>query len=109
MILLACSCQASNGVIESYPYMLTILDVPEALNRRRYPSGMTATLRFAVEVNFLVENDGGYQLTVADGRANCAPADHGHRTFTPAGQRFFTRVRGRAPTCGWLDTSTEAI
>ena len=50
-------------VIESYPYMLTILDVPEALNRRRYPSGMTATLRFAVEGNFLVENDGGYQLT----------------------------------------------
>ena len=36
-------------VIESYPYMLTILDVPKALNRRRYPSGMTATLRFAVE------------------------------------------------------------
>jgi predicted acetyltransferase len=72
-------------VIESYPYMLTILDVPEALNRRRYPSGMTATLRFAVEGNFLVENDGGYQLTVADGRANCAPADHGHRTFTPQG------------------------
>jgi predicted acetyltransferase len=32
-------------VIESYPYMLTILDVPEASNRRRYPSGMTATLR----------------------------------------------------------------
>ena len=47
-------------VIESYPYMLTILDVPESLNRRTYPSGMTATLPFAVEGSFLAGNDGGY-------------------------------------------------
>jgi predicted acetyltransferase len=72
-------------VIESYPYMLTILDVPESLNLRSYPSGMTATLPFAVEGSFLAENDGGYQLTVAEGRANCVPADHGDQTFSPQG------------------------
>ena len=72
-------------VIESYPYMLTILDVPESLNRRTYPSGMTATLPFAVEGSFLADNDGGYELTVAAGRAKCASADRGDRTFTPHG------------------------
>ena len=41
----------------------------ESLNRRTYPSGMTATLRFAVEGSFLADNDGGYELTVAEGRA----------------------------------------
>lgn len=46
---------------------------------------MTATLPFAVEGSFLAGNDGGYELTVAAGRAKCASADRGDRTFTPHG------------------------
>jgi predicted acetyltransferase len=72
-------------VIESHPYMLTILDVAESLNRRKYPLGMTATLHFAVQGNFLAENDGAYELTVSAGQAKCSDADQANRTLTPQG------------------------
>ncbi len=72
-------------VIESYPYMLAILDVAESLARRRYPPSLTATLRFRVEGDFLPENNRAYELSVAEGRATCSLADHGDRTFTPQG------------------------
>jgi predicted acetyltransferase len=72
-------------VIESYPYMLAILDVAESLARRRYPMGLTATLRFRVAGDFLTENNRAYQLTVHEGRASCAGADHADRALTPQG------------------------
>jgi predicted acetyltransferase len=72
-------------VIESYPYMLKILDVAEALARRRYPPSLRTNLRFRVEGDFLPENNRAYELTVQEGQATCAEADHADQTFTPQG------------------------
>jgi predicted acetyltransferase len=72
-------------VIESFPYMLAILDVAESLARRRYPPSMAVTLRFRVQGHFLTENDCGFQLSVNEGRGVCSNADHADRTFTPQG------------------------
>jgi predicted acetyltransferase len=71
--------------IESFPYMLTILDVAESLARRRYPATIAAALSFSITGSFLAENDATYQLTVEDGHATCTRADHDDRTFTPQG------------------------
>ena len=71
--------------IESFPYMLTILDVAESLVRRRYPATTAAALSFRIAGSFLAENDGTYQLTVEDGHATCTRDDHDDRTFTPQG------------------------
>jgi predicted acetyltransferase len=70
---------------ESFPYMLTILDVAESLARRRYPATIAAALSFSITGSFLAENDGTYQLTVEDGHATCTRTDHDDRTFTPQG------------------------
>ncbi|HEY6685481.1 MAG TPA: GNAT family N-acetyltransferase [Propionibacteriaceae bacterium] len=72
-------------VIESFPYMLSILDVAESLAMRRYPPSMTTTLRFQVDGHFLTENNRAYELTVKEGRAACSDADHADRTFSPQG------------------------
>jgi predicted acetyltransferase len=72
-------------VIESYPYMLKILDVAKALASRRYAPSLRTNLRFRVEGDFLTENNRAYELTVKEGRATCLEADHAHRTFTPQG------------------------
>jgi len=72
-------------VIESFPYMLKILDVTESLTRRRYPPGMTATYRFGIEGDFISENNRAYELKVKEGRAVCSHADHADRMLTPQG------------------------
>jgi predicted acetyltransferase len=72
-------------IIESFPYMLAILDVAESLARRRYPPSITTTLRFMVEGHFLTENNGAFELSVTEGRAVCSDADQADRTFTPQG------------------------
>lgn len=72
-------------VIESYPYMLKILDVAKALASRRYAPSLRTNLRFRVEGDFLTENNRAYELTVKEGRATCLEADHADRTFTPQG------------------------
>lgn len=74
------------AVVDASPYMLRVLDVCGSLERRCTP-GLTAGLGFTVAGDFLVENDGGYLLEVADGRTSCksvTPAG-GSRTFTPLG------------------------
>jgi predicted acetyltransferase len=72
-------------IIESFPYMLTILDVAQCLAKRRYPPSMTTTLRFMVDGHFLADNNGAYQLSVNKGRGMCSDADQADRTFTPQG------------------------
>jgi predicted acetyltransferase len=72
-------------VIESYPYMLKILDVAKALASRRYAPNLRTDLHFRVEGDFLTENNRAYELTVKEGRATCLEADHADRTFTPQG------------------------
>jgi predicted acetyltransferase len=72
-------------VVSSAPYMLKILDVPRAVEARRYPPRITAELPFELAGDFLPENDGSYLLRVADGRASCVRVDTATGTFSPAG------------------------
>jgi predicted acetyltransferase len=72
-------------MIESYPYMLKILDVAEALTKRRYPPSLTTMSRFRIEGDVMTENNRAYELTVKEGQATCSLADHADRTFTPQG------------------------
>lgn len=78
-------------LVGSAPYMLKILDVPEALSARRYPAALSVHLTFALENDLLRDNNGAYAVHVAGGRARCEPADGSHRDngadrmFTPAG------------------------
>ena len=72
-------------VVGSAPYMLKILDVPGALAARRYPAGLSVELSFALEDDFLTENNGAYAVHVAVGRARCEPTEEADRTFTAAG------------------------
>ena len=73
-------------VAGSSPYMLKVLDIPGAIGLRRYPSGLTTTLPFRVEGDFLAANNGGYVVAVAAGRASCVRDDHvSDRILTPRG------------------------
>jgi predicted acetyltransferase len=73
-------------VLDSSPYMLKILDVPGAISCRRYPPGLTTHLHFRLQGDFLPENDGGYAIAVADGRAECVRGQpDGDRVLTPQG------------------------
>ena len=80
--------------------MLKILDVPGAIGLRRYPPGLTTELPFRLEGDFLTENDGGYVIAVAAGRASCVRDDHGgDRILTPRGWPCCTPGCSPAPTC----------
>jgi predicted acetyltransferase len=86
-------------VIESYPYMLKILDVAEALASRRYAPSLRTNLRFRVEGDFLTENNHAYELTVQEEKATCVAADHADLTFTPQG---FALLFAGAQSCANL-------
>ncbi len=73
------------SVTGSESYMLKILDVVPALEARRYPPALSAELSFRLVGDMLSENNTGYRLRVAGGRAEGDRADVGGRTFTPAG------------------------
>jgi predicted acetyltransferase len=72
-------------VVDSSPYMLTILDVGGALSALRYPPFVTAALSFSITGDFLAENNGPYVLDVAGGVAQCSPGRNVDRVFTPRG------------------------
>lgn len=72
-------------VLETAPYMLTILDISGALSLRGYPQGFSGELAFHLTGSFDGDQDGGYILDVSSGRGNCVRAEHGGRVFTPAG------------------------
>lgn len=93
-------------VIESYPYMLKILDVAEALASRRYAPSLRTNLRFRVEGDFLIENNHAYELTVQDGKATCVAADHADLTFTPQG---FALLFAGAQSCANLRLAGHLI
>lgn len=74
-------------VTRSLPYMVKVLDVPAAVESRRYPPGLTAELSFRLVGDVLAENDATYAVSIADGRAACTPV-HGaepERVLTPHG------------------------
>ena len=66
--------------------MIKILDVPGAISLRRYPARLQTQLRFRLHEDFLADNDGGYAVSIADGRAECVRDDHDEdRVLTPHG------------------------
>lgn len=69
------------------PYMVKVLDVPGAIELRRYPPGLTAELSFRLTGDFLPENDAAYQISVSAGYAECAVEDAAEddRVLTPHG------------------------
>ncbi len=72
--------------VSSDPYMIAIIDVPAALDRRGYPWFLSARLGFRVAGDLVAGIDGAYRLEVADGIGTCVPADHtDDRTFHPRG------------------------
>jgi predicted acetyltransferase len=69
------------------PYMVRVVDVPTAFALRRYPPGLTADLAFRLTGDFLAENNTGYRIVVAGGRAECTITDSADpdRVLTPQG------------------------
>ncbi len=82
-------------IVEVTPYMLSIIDVPGAVEARGYGSAVRAELGFELRGAGFADGqglpglNGHYRLTVADGRARCARATDGASedvvTFTPQG------------------------
>lgn len=72
-------------VTASRPYMLRLLDVAGAFRARSF--GIDADLTFSVAGDPLGLLDGGYRLTVADGRTDCEPIGSADDvpTFSPQG------------------------
>lgn len=73
------------SVLDSSPYMIKIIDVPAALDRRRYPPGLSTELTFRLEGDVLPENNGAYALRVRGGTATCEPTVSSDRSLTPQG------------------------
>lgn len=70
----------------SDPYMIAIIDVPRAFERRGYPWFLSARLGFRVDGDQLGHLDGGYRFEVAEGVGHCVTAEHDEdRTFQPRG------------------------
>ena len=72
--------------VESRPYMLRVLDLPGAVAPRRYPPALDAAYGLAVAGDTFGDLDGGWRITVRDGRARCERADNvDGPTFTVGG------------------------
>ncbi len=72
-------------VVHASPYMLAILDVPGALELRRYPPGLQARISFSVRGHALPDVDGSYVAEVSGGRAECRRGPADDRVLTPQG------------------------
>jgi len=73
------------SVRHSSPYMLRVLDVVGAVEARRYPPGLRTELDLTLAGDVLPGLDGGYHLSVRDGRASCTPTTPGDRVLTSRG------------------------
>ncbi len=69
-------------------WMLRIIDVPNALEKRGYPLGVETELHLQVEDELLPENNGKFVLKVSNGRGEVAKGGKGE---------FQLDVRGLAP------------
>ncbi|WP_375423299.1 enhanced intracellular survival protein Eis [uncultured Friedmanniella sp.] len=72
-------------VTHSSPYMLKVLDVVGALTALRYPPSVSTRLQFRLAGDFLTDLDGGFRLTVRNGRATCERVEVDDRVLTPRG------------------------
>jgi predicted acetyltransferase len=77
------------AVIKRSPYMINVIDVAGAMNRRGFRYGYEAVLDFSVVDHFVEANNGSYRLRVAGGRGRC------ERSRPEPEQREFT-ARGLA-------------
>lgn len=72
--------------VSSDPYMIAIIDVPGALDRRGYPWFLSAGLGFRVAGDRVAGIDGAYRLEVEEGVGTCTADEHpDDRTFHPRG------------------------
>lgn len=72
--------------VGSDPYMIAIIDVPGAFQRRGYPWFLSARLGFQVLGDGPGCLDGSYRFEVAEGVGRCSATEHEEdRTFHPRG------------------------
>lgn len=79
-------------------WMLRIVNVPKALEKRGYPLGVEAELHLDVQDDLLVENSGQFILTVADGKGEVTKGGKGELQLN---------VRALAPLYTGLFTSHQ--
>ena len=60
--------------VEHHPYMLRVLDLPSAVEPRRYPPSLDTTVGFTITGDTFGELDGGWRISVSDGTARCERA-----------------------------------
>ncbi len=58
-------------------WLLRVIDVPKALEKRGYPRGVEAQLHLDVRDDLLLENNGKFVLTVSDGRGEVTKGGNG--------------------------------
>lgn len=100
---------------EAEPYfMLRLLDVARALAEYRYPRGVAGTVSIAVNDGWLTDNQGMYQLHVANGRAEVIRQPHGNHAdvtidVAVLAQLYARYLRPRtAASFGLLDVHNQA-
>ena len=59
-------------VVANQHYMLRVLDLPDALEPRRFPPMLSGSLDLTVTGDTFGDLDGGWRITVAEGAARCA-------------------------------------
>jgi predicted acetyltransferase len=72
--------------IESYPYMLRVLDLAAAVEPRHYPPALDTSVGFTVTGDTFGDLDGGWRISVSRGTARCErTADVAGPTLTVGG------------------------
>ncbi|MET1061233.1 MAG: GNAT family N-acetyltransferase [Nocardioides sp.] len=57
--------------VESWPYMLRVLDLPAAVEPRHYPPALDTSVGFTVTGDAFGDLDGGWRIVLKDGTARC--------------------------------------
>lgn len=79
-------------------WLLRIVDVPKALERRGYPAQIDAELHLEIQDNVLLENNGKFVLNVSGGRGEVTPGGRGNLQLD---------IRGLAPLYTGLFTPEQ--
>lgn len=93
-------------------WMLRIVDVQKALEKRGYPQNVEASLHLEVQDDLLESNNSKYILSVAQGRADVAPGGKGEfkldiRAFAPLYTSLFSP--SQLQMTGKLEATENAI
>ncbi|HAA32749.1 MAG TPA: GNAT family N-acetyltransferase [Cyanobacteria bacterium UBA8553] len=87
--------EETDDIYESGHWMLRVVDVPKALEKRGYPEGVEARLHLDVRDDLLLENNGQFVLTVSEGQAQVTRGGKGElkldvRSLAPLYTGLFT-------------------